>query len=115
MSKIGGKIVKELSDFTAALRDGGKISDKFTCHKIELCLEPQAYSPALVKETRKKIGLSQALFAQFLGVSKKTVSAWEQGENSPNPMACRFMDEIRYNADYWKERFRKSARVKETA
>jgi len=47
--------------------------------KVVLNLEPTKYSPALVKETRRKLGMSQVLFAQFLGVSARAVQAWEQG------------------------------------
>ncbi len=34
-----------------------------------------------VKALRKKLGLSQAMFAQLLRVSNKTVEKWEQGAN----------------------------------
>jgi putative transcriptional regulator len=112
MSKIGKEILQGLGEFVESLEKNEKLGDRFTCRQIELNLQPETYSPAMVKKTRAKLGLSQSLFAQFLGISRKTVSAWEQGINTPNDMACRFMDEIRRNPKYWIERFRESARAK---
>ena len=37
--------------------------------------------------TRKKTGLTQEKFAEMLGVSKKTLSAWEQGVRKPSGAA----------------------------
>jgi putative transcriptional regulator len=41
---------------------------------------PPCYPPYLVREIRQKLGVSQAIFAQMLGVSASTVRAWEQGK-----------------------------------
>lgn len=112
MTDAGRKILSRLGALVESLKKGDNISERFTCHRVELNLEPQFYTPKLVKETRGVLGLSQALFAQFLGVSRKAVSAWEQGINTPNDTACRFMDEIRANPDYWKCRFQKCVKVK---
>jgi DNA-binding transcriptional regulator YiaG len=35
----------------------------------------------LVREARERLGLSQTAFGKRLGVSKRTVIRWEQGEN----------------------------------
>jgi len=60
----------------------------------------------MVRRTRGLLRASQAVFARFLGVSVKTVRAWEQGFNVPSDMACRFMDEIRRDPSYWLRRLR---------
>ena len=106
---LGEKICKRLGAFAAVLENHESISERFTCRTIKLQLQPQSYGPQQVKETRKLLGVSQAIFAQFLGVSVKAVSAWEQGAKNPSEMACRFMDEIRHNPRYWQERLRESA------
>lgn len=106
---LGERITRRLGNFVEALEKSDIISERFTCRRIELKLEPETYSPALVKKTREVLGVSQALFAQFLGVSVKTVSAWEQGAKAPRDVACRFMDEIRLDPTYWRERIRKLA------
>jgi putative transcriptional regulator len=106
------EIIKRLEEFADVLKSGQAISDKFTCRKVELELKPRSYSPALVKQTRNLLNASQAVFALFLGVSVKTVRAWEQGNNTPSDIACRFMDEIRANPPYMVERLRGIVRVK---
>lgn len=103
---VADRIVKRLRGFTEALENKEVISERFTCRKIELNLEPTAYEPEKVKETRGLLGLSQALFAKFLGVSVRAVRSWEQGVNIPSDMACRFMDEIRGNPKYWRGRLK---------
>jgi putative transcriptional regulator len=40
-----------------------------------------------VSKTRKKTGLSQARFAQLLGVSIRTLQDWEQGRRVPSGAA----------------------------
>ena len=40
-----------------------------------------------IAETRGKTGLSQARFAQLLGVSVRTLQDWEQGRRAPSGAA----------------------------
>ncbi len=44
-----------------------------------------------IKDIRKNAGLTQVLFAKYLGVSLKTVEAWEAGRNQPSGAACRML------------------------
>ena len=39
------------------------------------------YTAAEIKNIRNRIGFSQNLFASYIGVSRKTVEAWEKGTN----------------------------------
>ena len=109
MGKLGKRIVKRLAAFADVLEKEEIITQRFTCRRVEIQLEPERYDPEKVKETRKQLGASQAIFAQFLGVSTKSVAAWEQGSKTPSGIACRFMDEIRLNPEYWQNRLIKSA------
>ena len=102
----GEKIVERLKNFAEALEQGEKITDKFTCRTIRLQLEPTHYNGDLVKETRKLLGVSQAIFAQFIGVSVNAVRDWEQNRNAPMDVACRLMDEIRRDPEYWFNRLK---------
>ena len=101
---LGRKIVDGLQEFSDALKSGKPVTEQLTCRKVELRLVPQRYNAELVKETRASLQVSQPIFAQFLGVSTKTVQKWEQGEEDPQRIACRFMDEIRHDVDRWRER-----------
>ena len=110
---IADEILAGLNEFADALEDGNDdVLQKFTCHRVILDLKPESYSPEKVKTTRDTLSASQVLFAKFLGASVKTVRSWEQGIAEPNPMACRFMDEIRRNPDYYRKRLQESMRPK---
>jgi putative transcriptional regulator len=109
---IERQIIEGLESFAGALEQGDDIAKRFTCHKVVFDLKTTVYSPALVKETRETLRLSQVLFAKFLGISPSTVRAWEQGEKSPQPIACRFMDEIRSEPERWLARLKRSMRLK---
>jgi putative transcriptional regulator len=107
--RLGQRIVGRLAGFVEALENGEPITQKFSCRTLELDLKPEKYDPELVKATRTALGMSQALFAKFLGVSTTTVSTWERGTRVPEDIACRFMDEIRHNPDYWRTRLKSIA------
>ena len=58
----------------------------------KLTVEPVAhYDPAEIKSIRQNTGFTQAVFAQYMGVSVKTVEAWEAGRNHPEGAACRLL------------------------
>lgn len=44
---------------------------------------------ALVRETRFRLGLTQAQFAQKLGVSFQSVNRWENGRTQPLPIVLK--------------------------
>lgn len=50
------------------------------------------YSNEQIKSIRKKSGMTQTVFANYMGVSKKTVEAWELGRTHPTGPACRLLD-----------------------
>jgi len=69
----------------------GKLKLKTTAIEIE----PLPHCDAkTVKALRAELGLSQSIFATVLGVSKKTVEAWESGRNAPSGSACRLIEVI---------------------
>ena len=49
----------------------------------------QDYTPEEIKRLRVSLGMTQVSFAGFLGVSPKTVEAWESGRNTPEGPARR--------------------------
>jgi putative transcriptional regulator len=103
------KLISRMRGFVSALKEGTEISERFTCRTVKLDLTPSRYTARRVAATREILGASQPVFAQFLGVSVKTVRAWEQGINAPSDMACRFMDEIRRDPAYWQKRLATAA------
>ena len=44
-----------------------------------------------IKDVRLSLGMTQVTFAEVMGVSPKTVEAWERGVNRPTGPACRLL------------------------
>jgi putative transcriptional regulator len=111
MNDIERELLEGMEEFVTDLKGDEPIKGKYTCRRMVLDLQPQTYGPAEVKATRLQLRVSQSMFAQFLGVSPKTVRAWEQGK-PVSKMACRFMDEVGRNPEYWRKRIRNSIKTK---
>ena len=62
---VGKRLLSGLAEFNEAL--GKDDFSKLTVRSIKLDLEPTPYDQQLVVKTRNQLGVSQALFAQFLG------------------------------------------------
>ena len=72
----------------AIAHEKGELKAKTTVLRVEpIC----HFAPDEIKEIRKSTGLTQKLFANYLGVSVKTVEAWESGRNHPEGAACRLL------------------------
>lgn len=109
MSSVGQKMVDRLKRFAEVLETTDSIPKRFTRRTVKLNLEPTPYDRERVKEVRKTLRASQAIFAQFLGVSVSSVRDWEQGAKSPRGSSCRIMDEILRDPGYWRDRLRELA------
>ena len=55
----------------------------------------EKFKPEEIKLIRKSTGLTQKMFANYMGVSVKTVEAWEAGRNHPEGAACRLLSMTR--------------------
>ena len=100
-ASVGATIASRLRRVAASVEAGEDITKRFTCRTVRLGLTPREYGAKDVKQTRRKLGASQTIFAQFLGVSPSAVQDWEQGLKPPHGAACRLMDEIRRDPQYW--------------
>mgnify|MGYP002559177257 FL=1 len=66
----------------------GDISARTT----KLSITPiEKYRADEIKRIRTSTGLTQKFFAEYMGVSIKTVEAWEAGRNHPEGSACRLL------------------------
>lgn len=65
-----------------------------------MILPTESFSAQEIKKIRNDTGMTQALFAKYLGVSVKTVEAWESGRNHPDGAACRMLALTRSNPDF---------------
>jgi putative transcriptional regulator len=84
-SELGKRIIESLEEAIRHARGedtGARVTYgtvPLTARKAHLEMPPY-YPPHLVRDIRQKLSVSQAIFAQMLGVSASTVRAWEQGK-----------------------------------
>ena len=65
---------------------------------VTFMIEPvKKYSNEDIKRIRNKAGMTQAVFANYMGVSPKTVEAWELGRTHPTGPAYRLLDILAEN------------------
>lgn len=74
-----------------------KSSEKQLKHHTVTIIPIKVYNADDIQNIRKATGLSQRLFAGYLGVSKKTVEAWEAGTNHPSGSASRLLNMLEIN------------------
>ena len=80
-------ISRELIDGVAAMK--GHREGKLTLrdYHIELAPLPPVDSK-LIRDTRKRLRCSRAVFARKLRINERTLEKWEQGLAKPNPQAA---------------------------
>lgn len=93
-------IMHSLRELAKAIEEGVPLEERFTVRSVSIP-EPGKYSPAAVKRLRAELGMSQAVFAELLGVSRVWVQGWERGVRYPSALARRLMDTIRANPASW--------------
>ena len=75
-------------------------SDKPILKRHKVTIEPvKIYSAEEVKRIRNTTGMSQKSFAGYMGVSDKTVEAWESGTNHPSGAASRILSMMEMDKD----------------
>jgi putative transcriptional regulator len=107
-SSVGAEILEALEEVRGALKSGEPLDQRFTVRSYRFDFAARDYGPDDVRSVRQLLGLSQPLFADFLGVDASTIRSWEQGTRPPSTIARRFMDEVAVNPEYWRGRLRES-------
>ena len=59
-----------------------------------------SFSAEEIRKIRMDTGMTQVLFAKYMGVSVKTVEAWESGRNHPEGTACRLLSMTRQDPSF---------------
>ena len=76
---------------------------KITARRKRMNIKPVlVFSTEDIKRIRQKTGLSQVMFAISLGVSPKTVEAWENGRNKPEGASRRLLEIVRDDPNFIK-------------
>lgn len=73
---------------------------KLRTNILEIVPIPE-YQPQQIKDIRTRLGLTQGLFGGIVGVSTKTVEAWEIGYRKPSSSAMRVLAELDTNPGYF--------------
>jgi putative transcriptional regulator len=69
---------------------------KIRTRKTKLTIKPvDNFKTDEIKRIRQRTGLSQVMFAGSMGVSPKTVEAWENGRNKPEGASRRLLELVR--------------------
>jgi putative transcriptional regulator len=89
------EILESMHELAEGLHRVGAMDDLTMKAMKDLCLPaPRKLGKAEVKAIRRKTGMSQPVFAAFLGVSPSAVAQWERGAKSPSGPAARLLDVI---------------------
>jgi putative transcriptional regulator len=80
-------VFSEMREGVAAIKAhrGGTIT--LRSYKVETAPLPKVDSK-LIRDTRKKLRCSRAVFARKLRINERTLEKWEQGRAKPNPQAA---------------------------
>ena len=87
-----------MAGLNEAIEDATSETPILKRHKVTV--EPvKVYEADEVKRIRNTTGMSQKTFASYMGVSDKTVEAWEAGTNHPSGAASRLLRMIEMDKD----------------
>ena len=81
------KIFDEMIEGVAAMKSHREGKITLRTYKIEAAPLPRVDSK-LIRETRKRLHCSRAVFARKLRINERTLEKWEQGRAKPNPQAA---------------------------
>lgn len=85
-----------MTGLTEAIEDAQSAEKKLKRNTVTI-VPIKEYLAADIQKIRKSTGFSQRLFAGYLGVSTKTVEAWEAGINQPSGTASRLLNMLEMN------------------
>ncbi len=112
LNEVDREIIGALAGFRDTLRARTPLRSKYTVRQVVRVLPPPPFGPEDVRRTRQELGVSQPVFADFLGTSTSTIRSWEQGQKSPSTMARRLLSLIADDPTYWKSRFSAMAEIR---
>ena len=85
-------ILDSVHETAKDLYDNGHINQMTMHHFDTICLTPiQEFDADSIKNLREQFGLSQAVFAEYLNVSKKLIQKWEHGTSNPKGTAAKLL------------------------
>jgi putative transcriptional regulator len=87
-SDVSRSVHRAMSD----LHEIGAVDQSTMREMDRLCLtKTEPLTAAQIRAIRKQAGVSQAVFAEHLGVTTGLISKWECGEKQPSRMALKLL------------------------
>lgn len=80
-------VFDELMEGMAAMSSHRKGTVTLRSYKVQPAPLPKVDSK-MIRDTRKKLRCSRAVFARKLRINERTLEKWEQGRAKPNPQAA---------------------------
>jgi putative transcriptional regulator len=77
----------ELMEGVAAMKNHREGKLTLRTYKLDVAPLPKVDSK-LLRDTRRKLRCSRAVFARKLRINERTLEKWEQGHAKPNPQAA---------------------------
>lgn len=74
----------------------GELTEGVTAHRMAVA-SIKDFSPQEIKQIRLSANMTQSIFAACIGVSKKSVEAWEGGRSKPDGAARRTLGLLQLN------------------
>jgi putative transcriptional regulator len=99
-SRVADEIMSGMRELEQMMNAGQRADELFTVKTLEIPT-PHPYTPRQLRALRASLRVSQAAFAQLLGVSTVLVKSWEQGTREPSLLARRLLDTIRSDPARW--------------
>lgn len=87
MSQLFNDLKQGLEEAIAYEKGTGKANVK-----TYMILPVKEYDGKQIRDIRMKAGMTQSVFASYMGVSIKTVEAWEGGRTHPTGPVFRLLD-----------------------
>ena len=81
------ELFSELMEGMTAMKGHREGRITLRSYKVEASPLPKVDSK-LIRDTRKKLRCSRAVFARKLRINERTLEKWEQGRAKPNPQAA---------------------------
>ena len=91
-------IFGELMEGVAAMKSQREGKLTLRSYKVEPAPLPKVDSK-LIRDTRKRLRCSRAVFARKLRINERTLEKWEQGRAKPNPQAAALVPLVRRYPD----------------
>lgn len=93
-NSFAGRLIAGATEAVAIAR--GAKSPRVTTHMISAreasVVAPRSCNATRIRRIRRKLNVSQAVFADLINASPATVRAWEQGTRAPDGPSLRLLE-----------------------